>query len=327
MPTASKIQKFSLASLRRAADFPGRLTWLAVMAVGVVDTIWLTSSERLSLNLESLFSLAFSFTALAVLTLCSCQHGSARVQKMHAPMTGILFIILGFAVLRVFNHLTMSIPFALADDELARFDAALGFDWLVYADWVSHRPVIIAVFQFAYTGLTLVALIVFVLLLVAARQDRAKEFARLIFWTGLAATAIGAFFPAKAAMAHFASSDLMKAFGPDAGVYHLPYLSALRSNAAHVLDLRELPGLVVIPSFHTACGLLIAYCCRGIRWLFPAAILYSVTMIASTPIMGGHYFVDLIAGACLTVSMVAVDRWMSMSGKTETISANSPVAA
>ena len=68
-------------------------------------------------------------------------------------------------------------------------------------------------------------------------------------------------------MDRFASSKLQAVFGPDAGIYPLPHLDALRSNAPHVLDLEHLPGLVNMPSFHTACALLIAYCCRGIRFL------------------------------------------------------------
>jgi membrane-associated phospholipid phosphatase len=38
-------------------------------------------------------------------------------------------------------------------------------------------------------------------------------------------------------------------------------------------------------------------------------LVYATVMIASTPIMGGHYFVDLIGGALLTVVAIAVDRY------------------
>jgi membrane-associated phospholipid phosphatase len=63
-----------------------------------------------------------------------------------------------------------------------------------------------------------------------------------------------------------------------------------------------------MPSFHTICGLLIVYACRGHRYLWLAAVAYATVMIASTPIMGGHYFVDLIAGALLTAAVVAIDK-------------------
>lgn len=328
MPHVSNIRKYPPLAAKRAAIFPGSATWLAVIATGIVDAAWLTMSERLSLNPASLLALAPSVAVLAILALYCRSYGSERLQKLHVPMMGALFIVSGFMALRLLDHLAMSVPFPFVDDGLARLDTALGFDWLAYATWISHHHLLIVAFHLVYTGLTLVALIIFILLLVAAGPDRAKEFARLVFWTGLAATVIGAFFPAKAAMVRFASPALLAAFGPDAGMYPLPYLSALRSGMPHVLDLRELPGLVAIPSFHTACGLLIAYCCRGIRWISPLALLYSAIMIASTPIMGGHYFVDLIAGGCLTVVVVAADRWIAFANdKTGLATESLPVAA
>ena len=36
-------------------------------------------------------------------------------------------------------------------------------------------------------------------------------------------------------------------------------------------------------------------------------------MIASTPIMGGHYFVDLIGGALLVIAVVLIDKTISYS--------------
>jgi hypothetical protein len=73
--------------------------------------------------------------------------------------------------LRLLNHLTKSVPFPLADDGLARLDAAMGFDWLAYATWISHHHLLVVAFHLVYTDLTLVALIVFILLLVTAGPD------------------------------------------------------------------------------------------------------------------------------------------------------------
>ncbi len=222
-------------------------------------------------------------------------------------MAGALFIILAFMALRVLNHLTMSIPFAYVDDGLAKLDAILGFNWLAYAEWVAGRPLVVKAFQLSYTALTLVAIAVFAILFAARRIDRAREFVRLVFWSGLVTTVIGLFIPAKAAMDRFAASDLQAIFGPDAGVYPIPYLNVLRSNVPHVLNLDELPGLVAMPSLHTACGLLIAYSYRKIWLLQPLSIMYAVVMIASTPIMGGHYFVDLIGGGLLVAVVIFAD--------------------
>ena len=289
-------------------DFPGVGPWGALVAVWAIEAIWLLMSERLSLDLSSVRMVLLA-AGLTVFFASYCRSRSdLRLRRLTVPLIGALFIILAFTSLRVLNHLTMSIPFPLADDSLANLDAMLGLDWLAYAAWVAAHPLIVAAFELAYTGLALVVLAAFVTLWAVGRIDRAKEFVRLVFATGLAATAIGAFFPAKAAMDRFALPNMKDIFGPAAGVYHLPYLQSLRSGLPHVLNLQELPGLVVIPSFHTACALLIMYSCRGITILQILSIFYSVVLIASTPIMGGHYFIDLVGGGILVAAVLFADR-------------------
>jgi membrane-associated phospholipid phosphatase len=287
--------------------FPGRGLWSVLAVIAAVDIVWLATSDRLSLDLWSGRSIAPAVALLAILRVYCRSRSELRLRRLFLPLAGALFIILAFTALRVLDHLTMSIPFHYVDDGLAKLDAILGFDWLGYAEWVAGRPLVVKAFQLAYTGLTLVALAVFIILFAVRRIDRAKEFVRLIFWSGLAATIIGMFFPAKAAMDRFASLDLRAIFGPDAGVYHLPYFNVLRSNEPYVLNLQGLPGLVSMPSFHTACALLIMYSCRQIWVLQPLSILYAVVMIASTPIIGGHYFVDIIAGGFLTAIVIFAD--------------------
>jgi membrane-associated phospholipid phosphatase len=55
---------------------------------------------------------------------------------------------------------------------------------------------------------------------------------------------------------------------------------------------------VTFPSFHTAAGIILVISFWRTA-LFPIIVLYSAIMIASTPVLGGHYFVDLIAGAAV----------------------------
>lgn len=316
------------ASLRDLArlvvSFPGAGLWMTLAAVIAADATWLALSSRLSLDLWSSRPIASVMVLTPVLAIYCGSRSDVNLQRLYVPLSGVLFITVAFTALRVLNHLTMSVPFPLADDELARFDGLLGLNWLAYADWVAGQPFVIGAFQLAYSGLTLVALSVFVLLFAVGRVDRAKEFIRLVFWSCLAAIIIGSMFPAKAAMDRFASLKLQAIFGPDAGVYSVPYLNVLRSNVPHVLNLQDLPGLVTMPSFHTACAVLIAYCCRKIRILQTSSILYAFMMIASTPIMGGHYFVDLIGGALLVVAVVLIDRKVGYFGKAS--SAGLPVS-
>ena len=313
MTDSIRVRDQDIVPIGRAMDFPGVGYWAALVIVFAISAIWLLTSERLSLDPSSV-RMVLLFAGLTAFFVFYCRSRTdLRLRRLSVPLIGTLFIILAFTALRVLNHLMMSVPLPWADDRLAELDAILGLDWLTYAKWVAARPLIVTAFEFAYTGLTAVVLTVFVALWVIGRVDRAKEFLRLVFSTGLAVTVIGALLPARGAMDRLALPYMQEIFGPTAGVYYVPYLQALRSNLPHVLNLQELPGLVAIPSFHTACALLIMYSCRGLTGFRILSIFYSVVMIASTPIMGGHYFIDLICGGLLVVVVLLAYRRLHYS--------------
>ena len=71
-------------------------------------------------------------------------------------------------------------------------------------------------------------------------------------------------------------------------------------------------GLVSMPSMHTAVGVLMIAVARR-TWLFWPAFGYGTVMISATPVWGGHYLVDLIAGAALALASAAVVAWRPRS--------------
>lgn len=296
---------------RTGADalFPGRALWLAIACIGCIDLVWLGASKRLSLDSASVNRTALTLGAFAAITAYCRLRPDVRLNRLATPLTGVLFIALAFTVLRVLDHLTMSVPFPYLDDALAATDSVLGLNWLAYAGWVANRPMVLATFETVYSALGCTALVVFIVLFASGRIERAREFVRVVFATSLTTTIAGMFCPALGAMHRLATPALRNVFGPQTGVGFVPYLEMLRAQTPHVLQLDSLPGLVGIPSLHTAFALLIVYSCRGIPILRTGSILYAVPMIASTPIIGGHYFVDLIAGGLLVAVMAPIDRY------------------
>jgi hypothetical protein len=45
-----------------------------------------------------------------------------------------------------------------------------------------------------------------------------------------------------------------------------------------------------------------------VRWLRPVVVVVNGAMLAATPINGGHYFVDVIAGIAIAVAAIAAAR-------------------
>jgi membrane-associated phospholipid phosphatase len=88
-------------------------------------------------------------------------------------------------------------------------------------------------------------------------------------------------------------------------------LGPVRDGRLRVLDLFGLAGIVTFPSFHATSAALYAWALWPVRWFRPIAILANAAMLASTPIDGGHYFVDLVAGIAVAVAAVVAARAVS----------------
>jgi hypothetical protein len=283
--------------------FPGAWAWFGVSVILFVDLVWIAVDPRLTLNYWSYKYLAVAIGLAALFAVLFPR----SLERARDTALGLVFVVIAFAALHILNHLTMTLRFPLADGWLAGLDSSFGLDWRVYADWVARHPFVADIFDWTYGRLAQMTTLGLAVLFLIGRFDRAREFVRMVFWCGAVAIVAGMAFPAKAAVAHFADPNLVAAFGPGAGTYHLPFLDLLRSDEPVRLSIARMPGLVTFPSFHTAGGLLLAYAFRDVRFLGPLVFLYVAVMIASTPIMGGHYLVDLPAGALLAVAVVVID--------------------
>src|SRR5262249_35388893 len=85
-------------------------------------------------------------------------------------------------------------------------------------------------------------------------------------------------------------------------------LAPVRDGALRHLNLFALAGIVTFPSFHAASAVLYAWALWPVRWMRPVALLANGAMLASTPIDGGHYFIDLIAGIAVALFAILVAR-------------------
>jgi membrane-associated phospholipid phosphatase len=223
-----------------------------------------------------------------------------------ALFQGLFFLKLAWLNVRLLNHLTMSTALPYVDDVLIAWDRALGLDWLGYFQWVHDRPWAIDLLDVSYTSLSMLSVLALFALLAMGETLRARLFVEAFFVTAVISIAIGCLFPAEAAVVTMAGAlDQYPNFETAPGVYHIAHMERLRAaDAAILLDPMRLPGLVTIPSFHTAAGIILAAAFWRTKLAWPV-LGYSIVMIASTPIFGGHYFVDLIAGTALAFLVFA----------------------
>ncbi len=225
----------------------------------------------------------------------------------------LFFILLTIPALRIFNHLLMTLPFPMADGLLASWDEAFGFRWLDYARFVAGNKLAVVAMQYAYVYFYFAVLLVALDATIMGHFCRCQELLALTLASAVTSSLIACLFPARAAMDHYADEALRLQFDSNAGIFHIEQLMALRGSDPVTLNPDALAGLSTFPSFHTAAGILIVYACRGNSIRLALGTAYSAIMIASTPLFGGHYFVDLIAGTALAIALIML--WRSFGTK------------
>jgi membrane-associated phospholipid phosphatase len=202
----------------------------------------------------------------------------------------------------------MTLPFPMADSLLASWDETFGFHWLGYAEFIAGYQFTIVPMKYSYMYFYFAVVAVALEASLMGHFSRSQELLALTVMSAVTASLISCLFPARAAMDFYADEALRLQFDSNAGIFHLKQLMALRGSDPIILEPAALAGLSTFPSLHTAAGILIMYSCRGNSIRLAVGTAYSAIMISSTPLFGGHYFIDLIAGTALAVAMIMLWR-------------------
>jgi membrane-associated phospholipid phosphatase len=101
--------------------------------------------------------------------------------------------------------------------------------------------------------------------------------------------------------------DLLK-FKPSGYLVQLQELPRIRDGSLRILETSTLGGIITFPSFHAVAAVLALWALWCVWWLRPLALIANVSMLLATPLVGGHYFVDVIAGVGLSVLAIAAAR-------------------
>ena len=284
--------------------------WILVSLISLIDAIWIAVTPiRLATSSQILICLILVLAAIIAWAADRFRHNAC----IYVIGNGIAFAMIAWPALRIFNHLTMTIPLPWTDDILSQMDIALGFNWYGYIKWLNDNPLFFHAIEWTYTGLDRYSGGFFIVLAFLPRQkERCFELLALFIVVACLSMVIGTFFPAKGSMA-FYHPDLSPLVNlrQTMGTYHLADMDQLRNQIAPVLNLTKLQGLVTFPSFHTAMGVLLIYVCRYNRWLLAISLTLNLSMILTTPLLGGHYFIDLIGGVLITIFSIVVVQFLA----------------
>lgn len=279
------------------------------------DSAWaaLLASALLLLALQTGLPFAFSLPGLAVPLASVAGCGALAAVYRHwrpnericAMLTALQQMILFSMIGAVLSYMVAARGGAFWDADFAAWDAALGLDWLGWLHWLDARPALAAPLRIAYASLMpQMAVLIVILGLTGSIADlRTTVLAAMI--SGLCAVIISGLMPAQAVYSFLALSPAdYPNLHPAAALAHVADLDALRNGTLRTLVVSDLQGIITFPSYHAALAAVFGWGflrvpVRAVRW---AGVLLAAMTLISTPVDGGHYFVDVLAGTALAAA-------------------------
>ncbi|PSC03044.1 hypothetical protein SLNSH_20665 [Alsobacter soli] len=211
--------------------------------------------------------------------------------------------------------------FPLRDEMFLAADRLLGFDWVLAGPWMNQHAAVTSFFLLVYAVFpAFVVAPLFILPLLGRMGEaefyvRASMIAELVFAIAScvapavsAATALGAQAQANSTLALSAFSG--------------PIVESLRSGALTTIDAFE--GIGTFPSYHTAGSVLAVIALWGVPWLRGFAVALAAAEIASAVWVGGHYLIDLPAGALMACAAAYAAGWRWAPEAAETLAEPAP---
>jgi hypothetical protein len=284
------------------------LNWIVIGAMGVALALSLTVTG-FSIDLAGLaISVAYVglYGGFAHANACSPLRRDPQVMFV---LGGTAQVVLITAIMAPLTYVAASTNLPMRDANLLAIDRALHFDWAAYVGFVDDRPLLAAWLNCGYNMIRWPIFAIPVVLAAKGCYRRIEEFT-FAFGVALAATTIlSALAPAIGVYQQIGLDPAtLKHIDPRAYLDQLRDLPPTREGVLRHLELLGLGGIVTFPSFHAASAVLYTWALWPARWFRPLVVVVNGLMLAATPLNGGHYFIDVIAGMAIAVLAIAAAR-------------------
>ena len=263
-------------------------------------------------------SFAGPAVALAVLIPAAWFYGRVRNEpKLASALVGtaqiVAFASIGAPLSYVATAASWAIP--LQDQVLDAADKALGLDWRAVLTWMNAHGELHPIFKHAYGSLTLQASIAILALSFTGRLIWLRVFMLAFIIAALIAIATMTVFPAYGVWGYYGLTPAdYPHIDPVVRDLPVPIIDGLRNGSYRQLLSIGAEGIITFPSLHAAFAVILVAAFWPLRWLRWLALVLNAIVLASTPVDGAHYFVDIFAGLVVAAAAVASARvWVSRS--------------
>jgi hypothetical protein len=218
-------------------------------------------------------------------------------EKLAAPVE-MFFLALTIAFLGAMLAVVLAASaLPLRDDLLGWVDrVAFGFERTAMDGFFAARPALMRVAVWIYNSLGMLTPLLTTWLVAAGRTGRAWTVLTAMMLTGLVAMLVMPLAPAHGAANHAFNANII--------------LDGVRSGELRRLDQTVVTGLIVFPSLHAANAVILMWGFDQFGRLGAPLVALSALVFGTALVVGGHYLVDLVAGAALACAAIAVAlRW------------------
>ena len=240
----------------------------------------------------------FLFAAWIMLNGCLLRrYGHGKIARF---LEGISIVVMAVLLSLGSVPLLASWSGPFADNALVKLDAMFGFDWRDAARFYASHPGFVALSEASYNSFAIQMLVIPPFLFLWRGGERAWNYLLAYLLTTLLTLAVFPFFPPVGPYIHFGvARDAIPGIGntfPHGWQWKFGgWISEFQQGQNRDLA-KAFSGLVSIPSYHAAMGVLFIWNCKGVRFLWWPLVALNMTMIGSALVSGSHYLIDLIAG-------------------------------
>ncbi len=288
-----------MSFLRRNHYFENYAAWQIICVIALVDAVWIMSSD---FRVDTAASSSAVVGCLATASFLWFYRSYRYDTRIAGTLSAVLLLIAFTAVAAPLSYLAASLNRPMWDSTLHQWDQALGLRWHAYLAWVNEHPRIGVAFKVSYESLIPQIILACLTLGFTGRLCHLRRFTLAMVVSGVLCIIISAAMPAHAMYVHLGLQPAdFPNLSPSAAYVHLNHFAGLRDGTFRVLALDSVEGIITFPSYHAALGIILLVAFWPVPYLRWIGAVLNLTLIAATPIDGGHYFIDVVAGIIIAV--------------------------
>lgn len=229
-------------------------------------------------------------------------------------LTGFAQTVLGMSILASLTYVATAANLPLQDANLLAVDRTLGFDFRQFLAFVDSREWLTAVLAFGYRSIAWMICLVVAGLPLLGHCRRTAEFVLALLLALSVTCCITMIVPA---IGVYDVLGLVPSDYPNitpGGYYDTAReMPLIRDGTLRLLDVSHLVGVITFPSFHAASAVLYAWALWPWPWFRPINIGVNGAMVIATPIGGGHFLIDVLAGIVVAISAICIARFAAQT--------------